>query len=134
VTPAQDDVYFKMSGVATVRWDATIATVVTEWEGWASPDEFSALLEAEVRAMRDHHCSRQLLDGRRQKGLRQTDQEKAAQDWLPRALASGLKKFAVVPPISGLAAANLKDRLGKAPAGVVRYFATVEEARSWLAG
>ena len=136
MTPEQNHVYFEIGGVASVKWDESTSTVVTEWEGWANPAEFSALLDAEVRAMQDHRGSRQLADCRRQKGLRQTDQEKADQDWLPRALAAGLKKFAVVLPTSGLAAGNLKDRLRKAPEGAVevRYFATVEEARRWLAG
>ena len=135
MTPAQDHVYFEMAGVASVKWDEGTSTVVTEWEGWANPVEFSALLDAEVHALRDHRGTRQLADCRRQKGLRQADQEKADQDWLPRATAVGLKKFAVVLPTSGLAAMNLKDRLGKAPTGAVEveYFDTVEDARLWLA-
>ena len=96
-------VYFEIGGVASVKLDDSISTVVTEWESWANPAEFSALLDAEGRAMRDHHGSRQLADCRRQEGLRQTDQEKADQDWLPRALAAGLKKFAVELPTNGLA-------------------------------
>lgn len=125
-----------MGGVASVKWDESTSTVVTEWEGWANPAEFSALLDAEVRALRANRGSRQLIDCRRQKGLRDADQEKADQDWLPRALAAGLKMCAVVLPTSGLAAMNLKDRLAKAPerAVKIKYFATVEEARLWLAG
>ena len=134
MTPAQGDVYFELGGVASVRWDDSTSTVVTEWEGWANPAEFSALLEAELHALRDHHGTRQLLDCRRQKGLRQADQEKADREWLPRALAAGLKRFAVVLPISGLAASNLQERLGKVPKGrvEVKFFTSIEEAKLWL--
>lgn len=135
MSPAKAGVYFEIRGVASVKWDEKISTVVTEWEGWANPTEFALLLDAEIHALSDHHASRQLADCRHQKGLKLTDQEKAAHEWLPRALTLGLKKFAVVRPTSGLAAANLEERLAKAPpSGVeVRYFATVEEARLWLA-
>jgi hypothetical protein len=42
--------------------------------------------------------------------------------------------MAVVVPSSGLAAANLKERLGKVRAAAleIAYFPTPEEARAWL--
>ena len=46
---------------------------------------------------------------------------------------AGLKRFAVVLPTARLAAVNLEDRLGRASALEVCYFATVNEARTWLA-
>lgn len=136
MTDLPKDVYFELSGVASVKWDQSLSAVVTEWEGWANPDEFSGMLQAEIRALRAHRGSRQLVDCRRQKGLRQADQEKADQDWLPKAVAVGLRQLAVVRPTSGLAAMNLIERLSKVREGTVevRYFDTVEEARAWLVG
>ena len=129
-----DNVFFNAPGVASVRWDEDGQLVFVEWEGWANSTEFAALLDAEVRALRQHHGSRVLADCRRQKVLNPADQEQANREWLPRALAAGLKRFAVALPSSGLAEVNLKDSLGKAPVGAldVAYFATVEEAREWL--
>ena len=130
----EENVFFNAPGVASVRWDEDGQLVFVEWEGWANSTEFAALLDAEVRALRQHHGSRVLADCRRQKVLNPADQEQANREWLPRALAAGLKRFAVALPSSGLAEVNLKDSLGKAPAGAldVAYFATVEEAREWL--
>jgi SpoIIAA-like len=132
--PAADFVYFDAPGVALVRWDEPGKLVLVEWRGWANPTEFSELLEAEIVGLRKHHATRMLADCRRQKGLRAADQDRANENWLPRALAAGLKRFAVVVPSSGLAAANLKERLGKARPGALElaYFATPEEARDWL--
>ncbi len=129
-----DDVYFHAPGVASVRWDGEGQLVLVEWEGWANSTEFAALLDAEIHALRQHHGSRLLADCRRQKVLNPADQDRANLDWLPRALAAGLKRIAVVLPSSGLAELNLKESLGKAPAGAldVAYFVTVEEAREWL--
>lgn len=135
MTAADGDVYFNAPGTATVRWDGARATVVVEWEGWANSAEFAAMLDAGVRALQDHRGSRWLADCRRQKVLSPADQDRADREWLPRALAGGLKQFAVVLPESGLAGMNIKDRLKEVPDSKLRvgYFATVEQARDWLA-
>lgn len=129
----ESDVYFNAPGVATVRWDDGV--VLVEWEGWANSTEFTALLEAEISALSDHRGSCLLADCRRQRVLSPADQALANQNWLPLALATGLKRFAVVIPASRLAEMNLRDSLAKAPRGLleVAYFDTPEEARAWLA-
>jgi hypothetical protein len=130
-----DATYFEHAGVASVRWEADTATVLVVWEGWADSAEFNALLDAEIAALKEHQCSRLLADCRRQKVLSPADQLRADKEWTPRALAAGLKKFAIVLPNSTLAALNLRDLLAKVPKHVMEigYFATVEEARAWLA-
>jgi hypothetical protein len=132
--PHAEGVYFDAPGVASVKWDEDGQLVLVEWKGWANATEFSELLDAEIAALRRHRGSRMLADCRRQKGLSAVDQDRANENWLPRALVAGLKRFAVVLPSSGLAAANLKDRLGKVRPGALElaYFATPEEARAWL--
>ena len=132
--PHAEGVYFDAPGVATVKWDEDGQLVLVEWQGWANATEFSELLDAEIAALRKHHGTRMLADCRRQKGLSAVDQDRANENWLPRALVAGLKRFAVVLPSSGLAAANLKERLGKVRPGALElaYFATPEEARAWL--
>lgn len=129
-----DGVYFDAPGVASVRWDEDGQLVLVEWQGWANAGEFSDLLDAEIAALRKHRGSRMLADCRRQRGLSALDQDRANEVWLPKALAAGLRRFAVVLPSSGLAAANLKDRLAKIRPGALElaYFATPEEARAWL--
>jgi hypothetical protein len=129
------DVYFYAPGVASVKWDEASAAVLVEWEGWASGSEFMALLNAGLKALQDHGGSRWLADCRRQKVLNPADQDRADREWLPKALASGLKRFAVVLPASGLATMNLKERIGKVPSSAMRvgYFSTVDLARAWLA-
>lgn len=135
MTPACGDVYFNVPGTASVRWDGPGATVVVEWEGWANSTEFAAMLDAGVRALKDDGGSRWLADCRLQKVLIPADQERAGREWLPRALAAGLKRFAVIMPTSGLARMNLKDSLDAVPSTrlEVGYFDTVDQAREWLA-
>jgi len=130
-----DDVYFSVPGVATVRWDGPHSTVFVEWDGWANSAEFGALLDAEVKALGERACSRLLADCRRQRILNPADQERANREWVPRVLEAGLKRFAIVLPESEIAAGHLRERLDKVPqtAMQIAYFASVEEAREWLA-
>jgi hypothetical protein len=130
-----DDVYFGLPGVATVRWDEPHATVHVDWDGWANTAEFSALLDAELKALRDHGGSRLLADCRRQRALNPADQERADDNWVPLAIAAGLRRFAVVLPESDIAAGHLRKRLAKVPAAAIQiaYFGSVEKAREWLA-
>ena len=64
------DTYFHISGVASVRWDAPNSAVLVEWEGWANTAEFRALLDSEIKALKDHGGSRLLADCRRQRVLK----------------------------------------------------------------
>jgi hypothetical protein len=131
---ADSDVYFNVPGTVSVRWDRIDKLVLVEWEGWADSAEFAALLDAEVRALTELGGSRLLADCRRQKVLRPDDQDRADKEWLPLALAAGLKRFAIVLPTSALAAMNVQDRLGKVPNATleIAYFEGVDEARAWL--
>ena len=132
--PDDGGVYFDASGIASVRWDQSGKLVLVEWEGWADSAEFAALLDAEVRALTEHRGSRLLADCRRQKVLRPEDQDRADKEWLPRAIAAGLKRFAIVLPTSVLAAMNVQGRLSKVPSSTldIAYFEGVDEARTWL--
>jgi hypothetical protein len=132
--PPSHAAYFDVPGVASVRWDEDGQLVLVEWQGWANSREFAELLEAEITALKNHLGSRLLADCRRQKVLNPADQDRANKAWLPRALAAGLKRFAVVVPSSVLAEVNLKTSLEQVPAAAldVAYFATPQQARDWL--
>jgi hypothetical protein len=133
VTP-RGQVYFDAPGTATVRWDPDLQAVVETWEGWANATEFTAMLEAGVKALAEHHGSRWLADCRKQRVLKAADQKRGNEAWLPQALAAGLKRFAVVLPESGLAKFNIQLHLSAAAAAQmeVSYFATADEARRWV--
>jgi SpoIIAA-like len=132
--PEATDVYFDLPGVATVRWDPAADTVLVEWQGLADATEFTALLDAEIRALREHQGTRLLADCRLQKVLNAAAEDWADREWLPRALAAGLKRFAIVLPESEVAARNVQEHLGHVPNSTleVGYFDSIEKARAWL--
>jgi len=131
-----DQTYFTIPGVASVKWVEADQMTFVEWEGWANSSEFTALLEAEVRALEEHGGSCLLADCRLQRVLSTTEQQRANRDWVPRVVEAGLKRFAVVLPLNELAAGHIRERLSEVPetAFEVAYFTTVEEAAQWLRG
>ena len=128
-------VYFSVPGVATVRWDPRNAIVFVEWHGWANTPEFTQLLDAEINALQDHGSTRLLADCRRQRILNLDVQERANRDWLPRAIAVGLRRFAIILPENDIAAGHLREHLAGVPQTAIEicYFDTVTEACDWLA-
>lgn len=127
--------YYNRPGVATVLWDASSRAARIEWQGWADPAEFAAANDAVILALSEHRGSRALGDCRNMKPIQQSDQDWAARDWLPRVLAAGLTRMALVVSKSGLAQMNVESILSRVPGTQlsVGYFATIEEAGAWLA-
>jgi hypothetical protein len=126
--------YFNLPGVAVVKWDAASQAAHMEWQGWAKPAEFRAANDALVQAIVDHHGSKLLGDSRQIKVIQKTDQDWVNGNWFPRILAAGLTRMALVLPASGLAKMNIDDMVSRVADRLdMAYFATLEDARMWLA-
>ena len=129
-----DGTYFNRPGVAIVKWDAACKAAHIEWQGWADPAEFAAANDALILALKQHGGSRALGDCRDMRVIKQSDQEWVSRDWIPRILAAGLRRMALVIPKSGLAMMNVQEIMSRVPGTKldVAYFGTIEEARDWL--
>src|ERR1700730_10157184 len=127
-------VYFSRPGVAVVTWDPTLSAVYAEAQGWADSTELVEVLEACICALTEHQGSRWLVDGRKMKVVKQSDQDWIYQEFFPRALAAGLEHIALVTPESGLAKITVDLMLRRLPAMKVdfEYFVTVGAARAWI--
>jgi len=129
-----DRVYFNRPGVALVTWNPDLKAVCLESSGLHT-SEAQAVLDAIIRALRAHHGSRWLLDGRKMRVVKQADQDWIAKNWLPRAAAAGLKLAAIVQPTSAVAMTNIDGVATVSENGIdVRFFSTVEKAARWLTG
>ena len=130
----RDGVFFNRPGVAIVRWDAACKAAHIEWQGWADPAEFAAANDAMILALKQHSGSRALGDCRNMRVIKQSDQEWVSRDWIPRVLAAGLRRMALVIPKSGLALMNVQEIMSRVPGTKldVAYFPTIEEAKAWL--
>lgn len=131
--PDQDPVYFDRPGVARVTWNQGLKAACLELHGWADTSEAQAMLDAIIAALKEHHGSRWLLDGRKMRVLKQSDQDWITQNWLPRAAAAGMRLAAVVLPTSAVTMTNVEDVARVSENGIdVRFFSTVELASGWL--
>lgn len=129
----EDSIYLNVPGVALVTWNEGLKAASLEMQGWASSTEAQLTLDAIIRALKEHHGSRWLLDARKMKVLKQSDQDWMTQNWLPRAAAAGMRLAAVVVPRSMVAMTNVEDVAKVAENGIdTRFFSTVEEASEWL--
>lgn len=132
--PDIERVYFNLPGVAIVKWDAASQAAHIEWQGWAEPAEFRGANDALVQAIKDHGATRVLGDSGQIKVIQKSDQDWVNRDWFPRILAAGLTRLAMVQPASGLAKMNIDDMVSRVAGQLdVAYFATLGEARVWLA-
>ncbi|HLZ95874.1 MAG TPA: STAS/SEC14 domain-containing protein [Candidatus Dormibacteraeota bacterium] len=131
---AGNDLEFDIPGVVSLDWDTGSRSVFVVWKGGGTGADFYALLEAELRALRARSAQHLLADLRRQPPLDAEAQDFGDHEWLPRALAAGLKRFAIVVPDNRDAAVNVEDRLGSTARDQleVGFFHSVDAAREWL--
>jgi hypothetical protein len=131
-----DDQEFDIPGVVSLGWDAASRSVFVVWKGGGTSADFYALLEAEIRALGARSAQHMLADLRRQPPLDVDAQDFGDHNWLPRALAIGLKRLAIVVPENRDAAVNVEDRLGSTARDQleVGFFHSVDAAREWLNG
>jgi hypothetical protein len=125
-----DRVYFNRAGIALVTWNPDLRAVCREPQGLHT-SESQDVLDAIIRALRAHHGSRWLLDGRKMKVIKQADQDWITRNWLPRAAAAGLRVAAIVTPISAVAMTNIDDVTRVSENGIdVRFVSTVEKGEA----
>jgi hypothetical protein len=87
-------------------------------------------------AIKDRHSVGYLSDTRKVKVVVHEDQAWANEVWIPLLAAAGVKRFALVTAASGLGKLTVEDviKLVDNRPLLMRGFATVDEALSWLAG
>ena len=121
-------------GVVSLGWDGVSQAVFVVWCGPATPVDFSRLLSAELSAIESHNARNLLADCRRQPPIDRRAQDRADREWLPRAVAAGLRRFAIVLPGDRTAAVDLMDRLGSVSRDrlEIGVFQNLEAAREWL--
>jgi hypothetical protein len=119
---------------AAVSWNAKEQAVQAEWKGWATSPEYRAAHEAMLLGIRENLASRLLADCRLMKLIVDADQRWTNEVWLPRALAAGLHRAAVLLPQNQLAKLHIDDLAARSSmdAGRYRFFATMPEACAWL--
>lgn len=125
---------FEIPGVVRVSWDVDCQAVLVVWHRLGVAADFKALLQAEIKALDRHKSSKLIVDCRKQGPLPREEQDWADAQWVPKAIAAGLLRFAVVLPENREAAINLEDRLGRIKQRELQiaFFDSMPPARGWL--
>ena len=128
-----DKVYLDVPYVL-VRWVGDGRWVHVEWKAWANSSEYRAAHEMVLLALRENRASRNLIDATHERVVTDDDQRWLIENWIPRAAAAGRRCTAIVMPKSALGK-TISENIDKRPRhslSKVAYFATVDEAATWL--
>jgi hypothetical protein len=124
--------------LSRVYWDAEVGCVENEsLPGKVSREEFRTTLERLLEIIRRERASKLLANMAKAQDITIEDLLWAEQQWLPRCLAAGVKRFGMVMPASLSVLIEVDkavDRMKPTEeAGYRRaIFSNVDEAREWL--
>jgi hypothetical protein len=116
-----------------VQWDRTHNCIYAEWKGFANSTEFRASTMRILDAIEDRKVPALVSDNRRLEGVSTLDQLWLRDEWVPKAVAAGLLRIAVVLPSRGLGKISSEEiisRFGETDFAT-RTFSTVSEATEW---
>lgn len=124
---------------AKIRWNEAFQCVETEWLGFVFGEEYREVLNVVLELHQKKRSSRNLADMRRAAVIVEEDSQWLLDVWIPRAVALGVVRSAVVVPASVVGQMQL-DQIAK-KGGRKRseelglknmYFKDPDEARRWL--
>ncbi len=105
------------------------------WQGYATSAEFRAANERILGVIAEHKAAKLLGDVARFVLIGMEDQAWLNNDWIPRAMAAGLRHVALVQPsyyFNKVAVESVGAKLD--PARVeLAFFGDISAAREWLA-
>lgn len=117
-----------------LSYDASVPCVAMVWRGYHTTPSFRDKNEQVLGLIQERKASRMLCDIRRFLLISAADQVWLSGDWLPRAMAAGLRHCAIVTPayfFNQVAVRSVTDQID-AHVLQVDHFESVEQARLWL--
>jgi hypothetical protein len=130
---SNDDETYLDAPYLSIRWRSVPQILYAEWKGFATSAEFRSALLTGVRAIREHDVVGYVSDARKARVVVPEDEQWSREVWLPRAVAAGLKRMAIVTASAGLGkmayddAATAMDSHGLS----MRTFNSVATATTW---
>lgn len=131
-----DESLFHIASEFRLSYAPDLSAVVMVWRGYHTSAAFRALNEQVLAALGEHKASRILCDIRHFLLIGAEDQRWLNSDWLPRAIAAGLRHCAIVTPLyffNRVAVGAVVEQLDTTQLRV-EYFEDAEPAQAWLRG
>jgi hypothetical protein len=120
--------------VCEITYDPEIPCVVMIWQGYATSREFRAANEDILKVLIDNKATKLLGDISRFVLIGAEDQAWLNHNWIPRAIAAGLRTVALVQSsyyFNRVAVETVGQRIDPASL-VLSYFGDIVAAREWL--
>ncbi|MEM9828987.1 MAG: STAS/SEC14 domain-containing protein [Bacteroidota bacterium] len=115
-----------------IEYDEANGWLYTRWIGDLTVEDVETGGEKMLEQVKEKSCQKVLNDNRDVIGSWDEANEWIAQNWMPRALAAGLKKFAHVISPDIFSALSAEEMITQVNGFEMRIFEDEEEAKSWL--
>lgn len=119
-----------------IYFDNDINSVVMEWHGYATSNQFKEGTELMLNTLIRHNGSKVLADIRDMTLIGMEDQQWINDVFLPRATKFGFKAIAIIKPSSyfnKIAVETISYKADKEKL-TINFFDNTEEAKAWLKG
>ena len=118
----------------TIHWDEDTKVIWAEWKGNPAGEVYRRGMQAGLELIQQRKARKWLADTKLFGTLPTEDMKWAYEDWLPRALAAGLRWMAFVTPKKVIAKTIMKNVTSRVDehALSIAHFETLDEARDWL--
>jgi hypothetical protein len=117
----------------TVSWDPINNWVLADWRNAPARQTVVNGCEQILKLLMFMKATSVLNDNRQITGTWVGASRWVAEEWFPRMIASGLKKFAwVESPLCALSVVSAKRAVMKNEAGVIKLFKNEDKAQEWL--
>jgi len=120
--------------IYNIYFDAGLETVIMEWNGYATTNQFREGTELMLNTLIHHKCSKVLADIRHMTLIGMDDQQWMERDFLPRAIKFGFKRIAIITPNSyfnKVAVENISYKIDKEKLNI-HFFESLEDGKTWL--
>jgi|SRR5579872_291369 len=121
--------------VCSVFFDESVPCITVIWRNYATSTQFRFIHESILHQLQEHGMNKILGGDSALPTIHAEDQAWIIKDWLPRAMAAGLKGSANKQPLSHFGRVSVSNVQAGLPAGLITTsFDTLDEARAWLHG
>lgn len=123
---------FKETKLIRISYLADINAVYAEWLNFPSVAEYREGMDWIIDALK-HHKSTKILTNPNALGAIATEQQDwTLSDWLPRALAIGYNKIAIIVPTDIFNQMSVEQIMSNVGPLNMAYFEDFEKAKAWL--
>lgn len=119
---------------ATIHWHSEPGCIHVEWKGFVYGEMVQDTLNRALVLFKGRRSYKWLADTGKIKALTEDDQKWVNEVWFPRAFEAGVRKMALVIPVSALGQMSIRRLMSKVRGEDFEqaYFPTVEDAKRWL--